>query len=281
MVCIQVNGRMKSSSVVGCYAFTLIELLVVISIIALLIAMLTPGLEKARISARTVQCQGSLRELNVGTYAYSTEHDGYMPLPYYLNGQYNWSDQGVVGVMNFDLEYRPNGTTKGFPSEFWCPEESRNVPRTPVVAHAGFLWSRPSTRTYGMNDFGAANSCAPHIRKYEEFKYPSSIYMYTDTTPSSPYHTKAVSALYWPLHFGGRDDEPTFYVDYRHDRLVNMAYVDGHVDVPQLESGVGMTGEANLPLATEDHKVVPWGNLGFNPLGSDNFGGDEWIGPRE
>ena len=56
---------MKSSSVIGCYAFTLIELLVVISIIALLIAMLTLGLEKASISARTVQYQGSLRELNV------------------------------------------------------------------------------------------------------------------------------------------------------------------------------------------------------------------------
>ena len=56
---------MKSASVIGCYAFTLIELLVVISIIALLIAMLTLGLEKASISARTVQYQGSLRELNV------------------------------------------------------------------------------------------------------------------------------------------------------------------------------------------------------------------------
>lgn len=56
---------MKSASVIGCYAFTLIELLVVISIIALLIAMLTLGLEKARISAHTVQYQGSSRELNV------------------------------------------------------------------------------------------------------------------------------------------------------------------------------------------------------------------------
>ena len=56
---------MKSASVIGCHAFTLIELLVVISIIALLIAMLTLGLEKASISARTVQYQGSLRELNV------------------------------------------------------------------------------------------------------------------------------------------------------------------------------------------------------------------------
>ena len=56
---------MKSASVIGCYAFTLIELLVVISIIALLIAILTLGLEKASISGRTVQYQGSLRELNV------------------------------------------------------------------------------------------------------------------------------------------------------------------------------------------------------------------------
>ncbi len=262
-------------------AFTLIELLVVISIIALLIAILNPGLEKARRAARAVQCQGSLRELNVGTYAYATEQKGYLPLPYYLNGKYNWLDQVVLGVMDFELEYNAKGITKGFESDFWCPEQSRNIPRTPVIAHAGFMWSRRSRRTYGMNDFGAANSRAPHIRKYEEFDYPSGTYIYTDTTPSSPYHSKGSGALYWPLHFGGRSHEPTFYVDYRHDGLVNMAYVDGHVDVPWLEPGAGMTGKANLPWATDEYKVVPWGNLGSNPLGSDNFGKPDWFGPRE
>ena len=60
--------------------FTLIELLVVISIVALLVALLLPGLEKAKVVARSTQCLASLRELSVGTRIYSVDHlDFYRP----------------------------------------------------------------------------------------------------------------------------------------------------------------------------------------------------------
>lgn len=58
--------------------FTLIELLVVISIIALLIAILLPSLEKARNAARTMGCLANKRQISLAIGMYQTTSNGYM-----------------------------------------------------------------------------------------------------------------------------------------------------------------------------------------------------------
>jgi len=61
-------------------AFTLVELLVVIGIIALLVSVLLPALNKARQQANLIDCQSRLRQMGQALNIYAAENNGLIPL---------------------------------------------------------------------------------------------------------------------------------------------------------------------------------------------------------
>ena len=82
--------------------FTLVELLVVIGIIALLISVLLPALNKARESANTTKCLSNLRTIGQGLAVYSAENKGVLPAAYmyeFVNG--SQPDAAVAGYVHW------------------------------------------------------------------------------------------------------------------------------------------------------------------------------------
>ena len=155
------SGRQSCHGPARPAGFTLVELLVVIGIIALLISILLPSLNKARESARKVACASNQRELSNMLRIYATEYEDQVPYGHIAEMSFNY-------VINWNNSSNgPFLTSFGLLNEaglmptakaFYCPTEERDLYQYDTPANPWEFDNAPGDRPR------LTNPGAGHIR---------------------------------------------------------------------------------------------------------------------
>jgi len=180
--------------------FTLIELLVVIAIIALLLAILMPGLKAAKNIAKKLICSSNARQLTLGWINYAQDHDQKLVLA--RPGPDGWENNGnpETGLL-------------------WSYVESRDC----YVCPAGI---KGYDVTYAICDGMNTNVTAPGMTKYisrkmTEISMPCERLVFIDEGRSN------TAAAYTQENNRTRWWDP---VPCRHGEATGVSMADGHVE---------------------------------------------------
>lgn len=147
-------------------AFTLIELLVVISIVAILIALLLPAIERAREASYLIVCASRQKQVGMALLGYAEDYENYTPPPkgypdqngisvysYYPDGR-GWRG---LGLLYRDADYLVNKEV------FYCPSAGRFKMDDPQYG-----WVED--RIIGISPHGGSILLTLHLRQPNAFK---------------------------------------------------------------------------------------------------------------
>ena len=225
-------------------AFTLIELLVVIAIIALLMAILVPGLKRARGLAHRIVCGSHIKNIATASYTYATTFGDYFvpasvvgpgqpakmwPRDYDTGDRYWYENKAFRKYLDIDA-YIDSKNLATMPKEFLCPADRISRLRTDAEDRISYAYNnsdwRPWTHKYTIVGYKVTTVTRPA----ETLNFIDSI---THDVDLNGAHYKGV----WD-RIKGLAPDPTTWPDprtrdfgaahYRHNEGANVGFYDGH-----------------------------------------------------
>ena len=212
--------------------FTLIELLVVVAVIVLLIAIMLPGLGRARVKARTTVCGSNLRQIGLATNLYLDASEGsfwryYSTQP---TGRLWWFGFELGGPAAAGTTNRPLDKSQSPLATYTA--NLANLLQCPDFPYDGAYFPKfdQHAASYGYNlKLGPVGGETPRRTTYADradrvFVFADGIHFDFGATYNEGHY----------LQYTAGAATPSGYAHFRHSasggHIAQMVFIDGHVD---------------------------------------------------
>ncbi|MBU0639598.1 MAG: prepilin-type N-terminal cleavage/methylation domain-containing protein [Planctomycetes bacterium] len=217
-----------SGTLRGKLGFTLVELLVVVAVLALLMAILLPGLKQARQQGKRALCLSNLRQMAITAHGYANVYQGRLPIAHYRENRpglfisYAWDFTTIK-------DWNAGGAVRTEPGILWQGSTNPKIHQCPSFAGDHNWLADPYTGyNYNTSYIGHGQGEAiPIPALLTSIRHPEQCALFGD----GQYSAGANKFMRAPWRNPGDEQFAGRYAGtqgFRHLARTNVAFSDGH-----------------------------------------------------